>query len=86
MAKKSGAKLEGNLRTRVARPLKATIESAPAPAPPPPKVEYAFPNKSRCPRCYQVNTECLSVVGPIQYRRCRQPICRHAYKVTGQAI
>jgi hypothetical protein len=80
-----------NLRTRVSRVRKAPVQSPPTPKPPASKppaknVEYAFLNKSRCPHCGVTTTECLSVVGAIQYRRCLAPVCRTAYKVSGTPI
>lgn len=49
-------------------------------------VAYAFPSKSRCPRCGSLTTQRTSTDGGTQYRRCRAPICRHAYRVVGTPI
>jgi hypothetical protein len=92
MARKSRVTKFGKFETKVAPTLKATVgpDSAPATVRLPVLAAndpvFAFPNKSRCPKCGVTTTECLSVVGPIQYRRCQAPICRHPYKVTGSPI
>jgi hypothetical protein len=44
---------------------------------------YAFPTRSRCPRCGSIDTVARSTQGRTQYRRCRVAICRGAFKVTG---
>jgi hypothetical protein len=88
MAKKKS----GRSRTKAAP--QVTVDTLPAPAVQPigdqrivvKRIEYAFPNKSRCPHCGVTTTECLSVVGAIQYRRCLAPVCRTAYKVSGTPI
>lgn len=85
MTKKSGTKREVNLTAKVAAPIKATVESPPAPAVVP-KVEYAFPSKSRCPRCRGMNTRAYGTTGGVQYRECLSGICRNEYKVLGKVI
>ncbi len=47
---------------------------------------YAFPTKSRCPRCNSDDTERTSQAEGTQYRRCRNPVCRTPYKVPGEPI
>ena len=47
---------------------------------------YAFPNKSRCPRCGSISTEAYSVMQETQYRRCRVAVCRNRYKVVGTTV
>jgi len=49
-------------------------------------VEYAFPTKSRCPRCGVSDTIAVSTAKNIQYRKCRQGICRQTYKVVGTEL
>jgi len=69
--------------------LKSLIEKAKLPKEKPPKKAepiYAFPTKSRCPRCKQTDTEATSTQGKWQYRRCTRAICRHAYQVEGTKI
>jgi hypothetical protein len=88
MAKKKS----GRSRTKAAP--QVTVDTLPAPAVQPigdqrivvKRIEYAFPNKSRCPRCRSTNTECISTVGAIQYRKCRGAVCRNGYKVSGTPI
>ena len=48
--------------------------------------EYAFPTRSRCPRCGSTHTEAYSTKGPVQYRRCLAPICRHRYSQFGERV
>lgn len=44
--------------------------------------KYIWPeNRVVCPRCRGANTEAYSTKGNIQYRRCRQPVCRWNYSV-----
>ncbi len=51
------------------------------------KVKYAFPTKSRCPRCGATDTIATSSPeGKFQYRRCRRAICRWKYTVMGTKI
>lgn len=53
------------------------------------EIVWAFPSKSRCPRCGRVDTKAYSVGGVngnIQYRRCLNPVCRHTYKEIGKAV
>lgn len=62
------------------------------PGPPPPaleaakNVQYRFWNKSRCPHCQSIETEAYATVGPVQYRRCRAPVCRRKFTVAGEAV
>ena len=48
--------------------------------------EYAFPSRSRCPRCQASDTRAVSTQGNVQYRQCIRPICRQRYKVIGKAL
>lgn len=47
---------------------------------------FAFPNRSRCPRCKSPQTECYGEIDGVQYRRCLMGTCRWRYKITGQPI
>lgn len=47
---------------------------------------YAFPTKSRCPKCRRLSTRATSTRGEIQLRRCLRPSCGTTYKETGRAI
>lgn len=47
---------------------------------------YAFPSRSRCPRCKSINTVAHGKHGGTQYRVCQQPICRKRYSVAGSAV
>jgi len=47
---------------------------------------YAFPTKSRCPRCGSDQTERTSGHGDTQYRQCRVAVCRKRYPVIGKLI
>ena len=47
---------------------------------------YAFPTKSRCPKCKRLATRATSTRGEVQLRRCLRPSCRTTYKETGRAI
>lgn len=47
---------------------------------------YAFPTKSRCPRCRGLQTRCYSTQGRVQYRRCLAPVCQKAYTVMGTKV
>ena len=47
---------------------------------------YAFPTRSRCPRCGSLNTEAYTTQGDIQRRRCRVPVCRRKYHVVGVRV
>ena len=49
-------------------------------------VKYAFPSKSRCPRCGVLNTVAYTTRGPIQYRQCQRAVCRRKYSVTGTPV
>jgi hypothetical protein len=48
--------------------------------------EYAFPTKSRCPRCGGTNTKAVSTQGNRQFRECQTPVCRFKYSVEGTKI
>jgi hypothetical protein len=50
------------------------------------KAEYAFPTKSRCPRCCSTQTKATNTKGDTQYRECQMPVCRHRYSVLGKKI
>lgn len=45
---------------------------------------YAFPSKSRCPVCSDVNTRAWDTHGNIQRRKCM--VCGASYKVVGVKI
>lgn len=47
---------------------------------------YAFPSKSRCPRCGVENTKAYGTNAGVQYRECLAPVCKWSYKVTGSLI
>jgi Zn ribbon nucleic-acid-binding protein len=47
---------------------------------------YAFPSRSRCPRCGSVDTKRYSQVDSIQYRECLRPTCNHHYRIMGKTI
>lgn len=49
-------------------------------------VEYAFPSKSKCPRCKSLDTVAVSTQKNIQYRLCRVAICRWKYTVLGEKV
>jgi len=49
-------------------------------------VAYAFPSKSRCPRCGTLETRQRSTKGRVQYRQCTRAICRWRYQVFGRQI
>lgn len=51
-----------------------------------PKEAYAFPTKSRCPRCGALDTKATSTQGKIQHRQCQRAICRRRYTVKGEII
>lgn len=51
-----------------------------------PEATYAFPSKSRCPRCKSTNTLRKTDRGRVQYRQCQRPICRRRYKEIGWPI
>ena len=50
------------------------------------EVKYAFPSKSRCPRCGVLDTVAYTTRGPIQYRQCQRAVCRRKYSVTGTPV
>ena len=45
---------------------------------------YAFPSKSRCPRCGATATLASCTKGQVQHRKCQA--CGHRYKVTGRQV
>jgi len=47
---------------------------------------FAFPTRSRCPRCGGSETRAYSTKADVQYRECLTPICRVRYAVKGQPI
>jgi hypothetical protein len=47
---------------------------------------YAFPTRSRCPRCGSLDTQRIGQRDNIQYRICHVAICRNRYKVIGTKI
>lgn len=47
---------------------------------------YAFPTKSRCPKCRRLATRATSTRGDVQLRKCIRPSCRTTYKEAGTAI
>ena len=51
-------------------------------------VQWAFPSKSRCPRCKTINTVAYSTDSEngVQYRKCLNSICRHRYKALGTNV
>ncbi len=58
----------------------------PAPEPAGKAEEFAFPTKSRCPRCKSLNTKRRGGSGPTQYRVCEAPVCGHKYSVLGTKV
>lgn len=50
------------------------------------KAAYAFPTKSRCPRCRALDTKATSTQGKIQHRQCQRGHCRFRYTVRGDKI
>lgn len=78
MARKSKS---GIFTTKVAKPVKLDASPPPAPA-----VQFAFPTKSRCPRCRGDRTRCNRTAGQVQYRECLGAVCRHKYKAVGYKI
>lgn len=62
------------------------IKSQPVPVKSKTKIEYAFPTKSRCPRCQTTDTFAYKTNGNVQYRKCQRAICRHSYPVFGTKI
>ena len=87
MAKKGGGGLKAGKAAVPQEPAEAQAEETPVPerAPAKPKV-WAFPTKSRCPRCGSVETEATSTQGELQYRRCTVPVCRRTYVVYGTQV
>lgn len=47
---------------------------------------YAFPTKSRCPKCNTLNTLRRGDNGATQYRECASSLCRHKYSVIGVKV
>jgi len=47
---------------------------------------FAFPNRSRCPRCGTIDTMAYASHDGVQLRRCQAPTCLYQYKVVGQEI
>jgi hypothetical protein len=47
---------------------------------------YAFPSKSRCPRCRSTHTTRTGAAGEKQYRTCMIGRCGWKYTVTGTLI
>ena len=49
---------------------------------------FAFPTRSKCPRCGSVNTVATQTRGRTQYRRCRVaiPVCGKRYAVQGDEV
>lgn len=47
---------------------------------------YAFPTRSRCPRCGSLNTVARKTELGKQYRECRMAVCRLKYCVIGTRI
>lgn len=50
------------------------------------RLVWAFPSKSRCPRCGTINTKMYSSNQNIQYRKCMNAVCRNTYKVIGVLV
>lgn len=72
-----------------APPREQPVATKPEPAKSEPaRDSFAFPTKSRCPRCRSLNTRrrTNSPGGSFQYRECKQPICRHRYRVPGTKV
>jgi len=75
-----------DMRARESKEVPAVVIGRGKPVPvqiAPKPVEYAFPTKSRCPRCGSTNTTRTSAYRDIQYRQCRMPVCRHRFSVKG---
>lgn len=51
-----------------------------------PEQAWAFPTKSRCPRCGSIQTKAYRVEGGVQYRECQSAVCRKRYRVDGEAV
>lgn len=47
---------------------------------------WAFPNRSRCPRCETTDTTAIASHDGVQTRRCERAVCRWIYKVIGTLI
>lgn len=52
---------------------------------------YAFPSRSRCPKCGSLSTRARKTLDGVQHRACLRPSCRArkdrgAYKVPGTEI
>ena len=50
------------------------------------KPQYAFPSKSRCPRCQTTDTVATSTQKNVQYRQCQRAICRQKFSVLGKKV
>ena len=50
------------------------------------KKHYAFPTKSRCPRCRSHRTTATHTRNSRQYRQCKNAVCRHKWVVHGTII
>lgn len=50
---------------------------------PQPQQTWAFPSRSRCPRCGSIQTKAYRVEGGVQYRECQNAVCRRRYRVDG---
>ena len=48
--------------------------------------KWAFPSRSRCPRCKGIQTKATSTQGDTQYRKCQAPVCQFRYAVKGDPI
>jgi hypothetical protein len=48
--------------------------------------EYAFPTKSRCPRCNSIDTKAIGKHKGTQRRKCLMPVCRNRYTVIGERV
>ena len=48
--------------------------------------KWAFPSRSRCPRCKGIQTKATSTQGETQYRKCQAPVCQFRYAVKGEPI
>jgi len=76
----------------LAEPAPPAPPAEPAPEPPaaPSRAVYAFPSRSRCPRCGSLNTLRVSGGtshgGSLQYRQCQVTVCRRNYTSKGHLI
>lgn len=74
--------------TKESRPTDLKLAPKPPAAPPAAagEVSYAFPTKSRCPRCQSLNTKRRGVNGATQYRECCASVCKHKYSIVGEKV